>query len=279
VIGKFDKVRSTPKIGGPLRTVGRVALWAVVALFLIRGAGSVLTGNTEGSAQEKVQADHSTNEAVTAFAVRYARAYLADSSPQSLTAFLAPGATVPSGGGPAPESDRVAQAEATAFKANGDGREIVTVACELVNGQVSYLAVPTVRDRAGGVAAVGAPAFVAAPGIRRSDIDPEQSQPIPGADAGAVRQLAERFTETYLSGTSAADLEYLTAPDSSIAPLGGFQPVGRVSVRQLDSPAGRVVTAAVKGESASGTVYPLTYRLLLEKRDRWYVAAIEGEVQ
>jgi len=234
VIGKLDKVRGTASVGGPLRSVGRVALWAVVVLFLFRGAVSVLGGNEPAPAASPAGSGKTTDsQTVDAFAVRYVRTYLADSSPAAVGSLLAPGADLFGGGGAAPTDTHVAQAEATATKEISVGRQLVTVSCELVNGHVVFLAVPIVRDQAGGVAADGAPAFVSAPGIGRVEAEAERSLPIPGVDAEEVRDLASRFVEAYLSATDPADLEYLTAPASTIVPLGGFQAVGKVRVRQL----------------------------------------------
>lgn len=276
---KLDKVRGTAA-GGPLRSLGRVALWAVVVLLLFHGAVS-LVSNDGAESLETVPARSAAgvSEAVDAFAVGFVRAYLADPSPQALAPFLASGVDIATGGVPTPAGERVAQAEATAVHSLAPNRAVVTVWCELLTGRVVYLAVPTIRDLAGGVAAIGPPAFVSAPRIGRVEADTERSQTIQGADAGEIRELAARFTESYLASTEPGGLKYLTPPGSAIAPLGGFVPVGDVTVREVGDRRGsqRTVTAAVRARSSAGAVYPLAYRLALEKRDRWYVTAVEGE--
>jgi conjugative transposon protein TcpC len=272
--------KRTPGTPGPLRRVGQLALWAVVLLLLYRGGAAIVKGEAQPATAPTPRAELTagTDTRVTAFAVRFARTYLADSSAANLTDLLAEGVTV-AGGGPAPAERRVAQAEVLTVMPAGSDRLIVTVQCELENREVQNLAVPIARDSAGEVAAVGAPAFVAAPGKGRTEA--EQSQPIPGADAESIRELASRFIETFLSGTSAADLEYLTPPDSEMAPLGGYQPAGSVSVTQIGEENGRsrTVLARVTVHGPNGEIYPLGYRLRLEKRDRWYVTAIEGAMQ
>ncbi len=277
-LGKLSVGGSTQGVPGPLRRAGRIALWAVIVLLLYRGTVSILKGESRPTL-EPAQAGRVDDSLATAFAVRFARSYLANSSRTELGELLATGASLPGGGGPAPAASHVAQAEVAAIRSTGDRRAVVTVSCELLNGEVRFLVVPIVRDMAGGVAAVGAPAFVAAPGKGRTEA--EQSQPIPGADAESIRELASRFVETYLSGASAADLEYLTSPGSALSPLGGFQPVGAVAVTQLGDELGRsrTILARVTVRGPNGGVYPLGYRLRLEKRDRWYVTAIEGAFQ
>jgi hypothetical protein len=267
-----------PGTPGPWRRVGQLSLWAAIALVLYRGGVAVVKGESQPAPSEPRTEAPNPDTAASAFAVRFARSYLADSSAAALADLLASGVPI-SDGGPAPANQHVAQAEVTAARLVSDRRLIVTVQCELLNGQVQYLAVPIGRDNAGGVAAVGAPAFVAAPGKGRTEA--EHSQPIPGADAEPIRELATRFVETYLSGASAADLEYLTPPGSELAPLGGLQPIGAIAVTQLgdEQERSRTVLARVTVRGPNGSIYPLGYRLRLEKRDRWYVTAIEGAIQ
>jgi Conjugative transposon protein TcpC len=279
--GKLDRVRGTVS-GGPLRSVGRMALWAVVVLLLVHGAVSLVQTeprNDEVALSGSAAGDGS--EAVDAFAVGFVRAYLADPSPEALAAFVVSDTTIASGGEAAPADEQVAQAEVMATRQTGGGRAVVTVWCELLTGRVVYLAVPTIRSMAGGVAALGPPAFVSAPGIGRVESDTEGSQPIRGVDAGEIRELAERFTNSYLSATEPGGLKYLTPPGSAIAPLGGFAPVGAVSVREAGDGGGphRSVTVAVRARAQGGGVYPVAYMLALEKRDRWYVTAVEGEAR
>lgn len=281
-MNRLPKLSLSRDGGAPqwVRRVGRVLLWTVLVLLLYRGAVSVVLdkGELRGPVR-RAEGGAAQFAPFNAFAIHFARAYLADSSQANVSELLADGATLPAGGSPTPPGQHVAQATVAAIERTSSGGVTVTVACELQNGQVLNLAVPIVRDSAGGVAANGAPALVAAPGKGRTEA--ERSQPIPGADAEAISQLATRFVETYLSGSSAADLEYLTPPGSSLAPLGGLEATGPVAVGQLGDEMGRsrTVLARVTVRTAEGAVYPLGYRLRLEKRDRWYVTSIEGEAQ
>jgi hypothetical protein len=260
-----------------LRGLGRAAIWTVLALLLVRGAlassdhGTATPGNP-GEAAGIAQRN-------SAFAVRFARAYLSDPSPGALAPFLAEGARVgtgrPPGGGEA-----VAQAEVTESEPLGDGRAVLTVACELRDTRTLYLAVPIARSQAGGVAALGAPSLVAAPS--RAGADPARPRPLAGADAGAIEALVAKFLPAYVAASDASDLAYLVAPGAAVQPLGGALEFASLSgVSQLGSgegPRREVLAAARLTDPASGATYPLVYRLELVKGARWYVRAVEGAV-
>lgn len=262
-------------VGATLRTAGRVALWAVVGLLLLRGAGSVFA---EPASEESSAAgsNRSVDPAASAFAVRFARLYLGDPGSPELASLFAPGAA------PASSSkgsgDPVAQAEVAGLRDLGDGQSVVTVACQLDDGRVLYLAVPIARASAGEVAAAGAPAIVAGPAVAGASI--ESPRPLAGDEAPAIADLVRRFLPAYFSAASAADLSYLLAPGAEVTPTpSGLDLVGVETVKQVGSGEGarRSVIAAVRvHDPRSGTVYALAYRLSLSRRGRWYVARVEG---
>lgn len=273
-----NKARSTnASVRSLLRSAGRVAIWVVVGLLLVRGLGAVLAP-TGASAPVASARSEGTDQASAAFAVRFARTYLSDPTPQALAPFLAEGASVAGGRSPAAATAEPAQAEVSATQELGGGREILTVACELRDARTLYLAVPIVRSGAGEVAALGAPSIVAAPGV--AGADPERPQPLAGPDAAAIQGLLAKFVPQYLSASEASDLAYLLAPGASVAPLGGsVRFISLSGVRQLGSGEGprRTVLAGVRvSDPASGAIYPLLYRLEVVKHGRWYVSAIEG---
>lgn len=262
-------------VGATLRTAGRVALWAVVGLLLLRGAGSVLA---EPASEDSSAAgsNRSVDPAASAFAVRFARLYLGDPGSPELASLFAPGASASSvsrGSG-----DPVAQAEVAENRDLGGGQSLVTVACQLDDGRVLYLAVPIVRASAGEVAAAGAPAIVAGPAVAGASI--ESPRPLAGEEAPAITDLVRRFLPAYFSAQSAADLSYLLAPDAEVTPPpGGLDFLGVRSVKQIGAGEGarRSVIAAVRvRDSRSGTAYGLAYRLSLSRRGRWYVERVEG---
>jgi hypothetical protein len=234
-----------------LRAVGRVAIWVLVGVLLVRGLGAVLSPRGVSTPTAPVA---TTDQASSAFAVRFARTYLAD-----------PG---------------VAQAEVAATQQLGGGREILTVACELRDARTLYLAVPISRSAAGEVAVLGAPWMVAAPS--EAGVALERPRPIAGSDAVAIGALVEKFIPAYVSARSPGDLSYLLAPGAAVVPLAGSLELLGVpgTARQLGDgeggPRRTVVVACRLRDSASGAVYRLAYRLALIRRNRWYVEGVEG---
>lgn len=262
-----------------LRRIGRLALWALLALLLFRGVEGVLSSPTPQASQGPADVNGSPlREESSAFAVRFARAYLAEPSLRSLGDYFA-GGTSPNVGSRTPGRD-VAQAEVTQTRRLSGDRAIVTIACELLGGRVLYLAVPIVRDSAGGVAALGAPSLVAAP--ETAGLEAERTQPLSGADAGAINELVDRFLAAYVSTTEPADLSYYVAPGASVTPLGGLRLVGAPRVREPQDEGGpaRTIIASVHArEESSDVTYVLNYRLELVKHERWYVSAVAGALR
>jgi Conjugative transposon protein TcpC len=262
-------------VGSVLRAAGRVALWALVGLLLLRGISGVLT-EPQPVDQGTVNHNSVSDPATAAFAVRFARTYLSEPSPQALAPFLAPGSSAPVHGSGA--GAQVEQAEVAGIRRLGEGEAIVTVACELDDARTLYLAVPIVREDAAEVAAQGVPAIVAGPAGVGEGV--EAPRPLAGPDAGAITELVRRFLPVYFSAAAPGDLSYLLAPAAIVTPPdAGFELVAVNGVKQLGDGEGprrsAVATARVR-DSATGAIYPLAYRLQLVRRDRWYVEAVEG---
>jgi Conjugative transposon protein TcpC len=258
-----------------LRGIGRGAIWTVLGLLLIRGALAEPAAPQPASTKSHAALD----PASSAFAVRFARAYLGDPSPTALTPFLAEGVRIGSGVPPEVESAEVAQAEVSESEDLGDGRSILTVAADLRDARTLYLAVPIVRSGAGEVAALGAPSIVAAPGRAGADSN-ERPRPVAGSDASAIRALVAEFLPEYLSAGDGGSLSYLLAPGAFVQPLGGAVWLkGITGITQLGSGEGArrsVLAAARVNDPVSGAVYPVTYRLELIESGRWYVDAVQG---
>ncbi|HSS41636.1 MAG TPA: conjugal transfer protein [Solirubrobacterales bacterium] len=218
--------------------------------------------------------------ATSAFAVRFARAYLADPSGAALAPFLAEGARVGTGTPPQDETEDVAQAEVSGVEELGDGRAVLTVACELRDARTLYLAVPIARSGAGEVAALGAPSIVAAPAGAGVDSN-ERPQPVGGSDVGAIQGLVAKFLPEYLAAGDPGSLSYFLSPGAAVEPLGGAIEIRAITgVSQLgpaEGPSRSILAAARLSDPASGAVYPVAYRLeLVKSGGRWYVEAIEG---
>lgn len=264
-------------LGGALRGAGRVALWALVGLLLVRGVLATAAGpRAEAPAAPR---ESGAAQAETAFAIRFARAYLDDPTSPALGGYLAEGASI--GVARAPRSSGgVIQAEVSATEELGGGRKVLTVACELRDSRTLFLAVPIARSEAGEVAAMGAPWFVAAPGA--AGVPGDRPRPPAGEDAGEIAALVRRFLPAYVESRSAGDLSYFLAPGSAVEPLGGeLRFISMAAVGQLGSGEGRrrTVLARVRVEDpASRALYPLAYRLDLLRGARWYVVGVQGEL-
>jgi len=265
-------------VGSVLRVAGRLALWALVGLLLLRGLAGVLS---EPQPATPVAADrgHFNDPATAAFAVRFARTYLSEPTPEALAPYLAPGASAPTHAGTGSGAGApVEQAEVAGIRDLGGGEAIVTVACTLDDARTLYLAVPIVREDAAEVAAQGVPAIVAGPAGVGEGV--EAPRPLAGSDGEEIAELVRRFLPVYLSASSPGDLAYLLAPTATVTPPGaGLELAAVASVKQLGGGEGaqRTAVAAVRvRDAATGAIYPLDYRLQLVRRDRWYVEAIEG---
>lgn len=272
-----SKVTSHTSGRSVLRGVGRAAIWIVLALLLVRG---VLAGPAGEATAPTPSTGTGADQKTSAFAIRFARSYLSDPASAALAPFLAVGVRV-GGGRPPQGGGLVAQAEVEDTEELGDGRAILTVACELRDSRTLYLAVPIVRTEAGEVAALGAPSIVADPDKAGVDSE-ERPQPLSGDDAGEIEALAGRFLPAYIASSEASDLAYFLTAGTEVQPLGGTFELAAISeVRQLGPGEGghrEVLVAARLADPDSGASYPVVYRLQLVRRDRWYVRAIEGAV-
>src|SRR5206468_3367666 len=122
---------------------------------------------------------------------------------------------------------------------------------------------------------VGLPSLVTGPPSGR--VGPES---LGGGVDSPVRDLAARFLDTYLSDRQGRALSYLIAPGATVSPVGGLRVIAVAAVRQL-GPAWKshmtvAATARVQDRGRASAVFPVTYRLRLVRRDRWYVAGVEG---
>jgi hypothetical protein len=222
------------------------------------------------------------DQASDAFAVRFARAYLAGPSAESLAPFMAEGAHVGAGLAPKVATAAVAQAEVSHTEDLGGGESVLTVACELRDSRTLYLAVPISRSQTGEVAALGAPWMVAGPGTT-AGAGSDRPRPLAGPDAAAIESLVSKFLPLYLASGASEELSYLLVPGRVVQPLGGqvaLKSLGVVSQLGDDEGPRRTVLAAVRvTDPTGGGTYPLAYRLSVEKAGqggRWYVAAVEG---
>lgn len=260
-----------------LRAIGRIALWAVVVLLLIRGAGAVLASPESESRETSIGGDESSlDDYSSAFVVQFARTYLANPDPTSVAGYMAEPASPPVRASSSP-GQKVAQAGVVKTSWLDQSRAITIVSCELTDGRVVRLAVPITRTETGTVAVLGAPYLV--PGPTPVQVPGQSTEPVSGPDAGAINELVNKFLAAYVSTANQADLAYFVTPESEVRPLGGgFTLAGPPRTSELDDgPTARSVLAAVRvTDEVSGSSYSTGYRLDLVKRERWYVDAIQG---
>jgi hypothetical protein len=183
VTGDPATVRSTARL------VGRIALWASVALVLARGLGEILGFDEGRLARPATGAGARTpDDLARAFAVGFARAYL--TADGSLRRYV-PAELAARGLPERQTGEPVAVAAATVAAERRLSVEgvVITVACELAGGAgTRYLAVPVAKDAAGRLAVFAPPALVAGPGL--ADVVVEEPSPLEGPEAASIGRLA-----------------------------------------------------------------------------------------
>lgn len=285
-------VRLRPAGGTVVRSVGRVLLWAVLGLVLVRGVGSILT---DDPAERAPQGDATARRSRTwpddearAFVVRFATAYFGFSSKhperdlRRVSAYFAQGlsdqaaAVLPSHG----SGMSVALAAVAREVPLGDSRAQITVATTSPTGTVRYLTVPVARGHDGGLSVTALPSL--APPPAKGTTSADEPTPLAGPDAPAIRDLVVRFLSAYLAGKSGSTLSYFLAPGVRLTQMpAGLKvlSVGQVS-RDPHPAAGSGGVAVVAGvrvkDMVSGAVYPLGYQLRVRRSDRWYVTEVAG---
>jgi hypothetical protein len=162
--------------GRLIRAAGRVALWALIGLLLVRGVGDVISGGREGAtAPAPPTAAAFPDEKARTFAAAFARVYMESTGAAALGPYLAPRVADELQAGQRRRSAQVAETRPAGEQPLGADRALFTVACQLVGGGVLYLAVPVARDAAGGLAVYGLPSFVAPPAL--ASVEPEPAEP------------------------------------------------------------------------------------------------------
>ncbi|MEV4419369.1 conjugal transfer protein [Patulibacter sp. NPDC049589] len=278
----------TERSGDLARGAGRVVFWAVVGLVLVRGVGSILIDPTARRAPPAEHAATAWPDAeARAFAERFASTYL-DVAPKrprahqrQVASFLTEGlsdqaaAVLP----PRGPGARVALATVAREVPLGGSRARFTVATTSTTGTVRYLTVPVARDPTGGLSVDGLPSLAPPPAKGTTPV--AESTALSGPDAPAIRDVVGRFLSAYVSGRGPSTLSYFLAPGTRLVqmPPGlNLLSVGQVSRDpHPESGAGVAVAVAVRVKDlATGATYPLSYRLRVVRRDRWYVSSVAG---
>ena len=120
------------------------------------------------------------------------------------------------------------------------------------------------------------PSFAPAPA--RAAAAPTRREPLLGSERAAIADVLTRFLRAYLAGDTGG-LAYLVAPRARIAAAGRFELL-EVASLVATGPArgrGRLVLVRVHARDVgSRATYALRYRVRLLRRDRWYVAELNG---
>jgi hypothetical protein len=272
-----------------VRATGRMLLWCLVAVLLLRGAGDVLATTAERPAAQQVRQTALPSwpdDRARAFAGQFTRAYLgysgqrAPAESRELLGLVAPelaDSVLPQfehrGSRPIVHGVVVAGVDRL-----DERHALVTVAATLASGAeltTRFLVVPLGRDGHGGLVVYDLPAFAAAPA--RAQVRAVEHEPLTGADAAPIEDVLTRFFRAFLAGRS-DELEYLVPTGVRIGALADpVELVGVDSIAELE-PArerGRLVLVTVRARDLqTRAVYPLRYRVRLVRGDRWYVAAI-----
>jgi hypothetical protein len=273
----------TPAEG--LRLAGRFALWALIALLLVRGLVGVLgtDGPAVAVAPKRVVARVWPDEQARAFAAGFARAYLSYSPRRpkryvrGLGRFMPAelvGAALPQFAGG--RDQLVAQAVAAGVARLDRDRALVTVLVGLAGEPgARYLVVPVGRDERGGLSVYDLPAFVAPPPA--GTLAAPESEPLTGSDRAALDDVLAQFFRSYLAGDSAG-LKYLVAAGErvrAVSPALDLAGVDSIAVLPGGGADRRVLLVGVRARDRwSGAIYPLRYRVALVRADRWYVASV-----
>lgn len=276
-------------VGDVARPAGRVVLWVLVGLLLVRGLGDVVSSRPAPAPAPAAVKPTGVDGEREAFAARFARVYLSwragetAAHARAVASFFVPDLRDRAAAIGLPRrgpGQLVAQATVARSQDLGSGRALITVASQLAGSpRTVYLTVPVARDVAGGLGVFAPPAVSAPPPAGAATVS--APPPVAGADVGEVRPLVGRFLAAYLSGGSAG-LSYLVAPGASVGALvGGLRLVSLDGVGQLVRGPGRLlVEADVRvRDQATGASYPLAYRLELVRSDRWYVRRVQGGPQ
>jgi hypothetical protein len=271
-----------------LPAVGRVVLWALIALLLVRGAADVIAGERSGTASERGPLRSPAvwpDEPARAFAASFARACLSfapgrrEQHARELARFMAPelaAAAMPELVGRGDGHTVVHAVSAGTTRLDAD-RALVTVAVALARDPgVRYLAVPVGRDEHGGLVVYDLPSFVAAPA--RGIVDLPESAPLVADERAELEGVLTRFLRSFLAGDSAG-LEYLVPAGEHVQAVS--PPLELVGVDGIALLVGggdrRVVAVELRARDASsGAVYRLRYRVALMRAGRWFVASVNA---
>ena len=270
-----------------LRACGRVVLWSALALVLVRGALTILAPAVSpdaGRTNTIRTRSQFPNPGAVAFAVSFARVYLAHEPGESqaahmarlrtfLTADLAAGADSFVQGG---RAFQVLQTSAAGTAALDPRHAQITVRVDAVGSATRYLTVPVATDANGGLAVFAQPSFSPLPPLAETGGEPVQT--IDPQVQAQLEDLLGRFFRIYLGGPS-EELTYFAPPGSHLRAVAGrFDRIVLVGITGSGPQSGnRVAVVATVRARTAGATDLLSYRVRLQRQARWYVAAVNAD--
>ena len=266
--------------------VGRAVLWLLVVVLLVRGLAAVVASPAPERPARVVRPAVAAwpDDQARAFAADFARAYLtfAPEDPggqlEAVAPFVSPELADSIVADVGEHAERVVSVVVARSAAIDERHALITVAVAGVSG-TRYLAVPVARDRAGGLVVDELPSFAAAP--RRASLAPATLDSVTGPAQVELRDVVSRFLRTYLAGDRAG-LAYLVPAGVRIATPAprSYELVDLDALAQPGTPSARrdvELHARVRVRDVrSGAFLGQAYRLRLVRRDRWYVADVNG---
>ena len=286
------RVRRRPQtLGELLAGVGRLVLWLALGVVLARGLTGILAATPAEPTRPLKPGPTAAawpDDSARAFATDFATAYLThapedtpDATATALVAFATP--ELISQLAPRYEQDASRQAVRSVTVARSarldDRHALITVSVTLATPELvrRLVTVPVARDQAGGLVVDDLPAFASAPG--RAAVAPTEGEALLGPERDAISDVVTRFLRAYLAGDTSA-LAYLVPPGTRMTAAAGRWELLDVTSIAADGPARRgqrlVLVSAQARDVASRATYALRYRVRLVRRERWYVADLNG---
>lgn len=271
----------------------RYALWACLIFVVLFGVVHTVrdvTGTAPAAVERLSQGDPFLGDDMRTYAMLFARAFLTatpghpEYQEAAVSSMLSPhlrsdaAITMPAHG----RAVTVVSTSVAATARLPRDHALITVACVLKSGAVSYLAVPVLRDAHGGLLVSDYPAFVSPPPSASAPDISGAEEPLNGPDADTIERLLTDFFAEYLKGGVVPPV--FLAPSALIAPLGRtFDHVDPVSVAVAGSTTGntRVILQVLNARDALSKIgYTLRYRVQITRAsatDRWLVNSIQGD--
>ena len=251
----------------------RAIALTLIAVLALSGAVNAVRGRPAVRAPAAPAPAHDL--AAEAFATSFVRAYLGwdsgtpDAYAQAIGAFM-PESVLTDGPpvSPARGGQRVLATDVVSDVRTGATHRTVVVAARTTSGS-DYVAVPVSSD-GNGMFVSGYPALVGAPAVDGNASPPAETQ----IDDAELETVVRRAIANYVSG-QASNLRADLTPDAVVS-----LPSQQLSVRSVERvtwAAPGVAAVELAAAATDGTTWTLRYELRVVKRDRWYVAAVDGD--